>query len=358
MSLTALGAPMPCPAHSWNCDRGPSTGSAILDADGEKCGAVFQIPKTGTLVKIGVRAYTVTVSENLRVSLQTVDSNTGQPTGTLYKTGAFGIATGLTSNDCAWVVLNSGNGIAVTAGDTVAIVIEFESYVSGNLGIRNTITNAGNYAGFPYGFTYLGGTWTFLGVRNQNFGLEYSGGEMVYLPHFIPGSNPAAVAYNSGSNPDRRGLAFSLPWDCRISHLFAIIDLDGDASLILYDSDGITALATVALDTHLRGSDAQTMHLVTLATPIELDANEVYRLVVLPGSATNISITNHQFTLDGSYNPMEAMEFGTDMYYTTCNGEPGELGDWTDDLKKRPSLGVMVDQIEMGGRRPRAVYKI
>jgi hypothetical protein len=56
--------------------------SRLIDATGEKYAAIIQIPKTGTISKIGFRTGTVTTSQTLRGGIETVDAATGAPTGT------------------------------------------------------------------------------------------------------------------------------------------------------------------------------------------------------------------------------------------------------------------------------------
>jgi len=363
MSLVSLGAPFACPLSTYQFDRGGGLAGIVLDADGEKTGMVFDIPKTGTLCKIGILNATITSADVLKVSLQTVDASSGQPSGILYDANAYGTYTPALAGGVDWVGLNGGSGVSVTAGDLVAVVIEFNSYVSGNMQLRASVTNAGNYTGRPYGFSYLGSTWAFLGAKYPDFGIEYATGEMVYAPLLMPAVYAGATAFNSTSDPNIRALKFELSYNCRISHLFVVTELDANATIVLYGPDGVTPLISTVLDTDVRGNAASGFFLITLAAPILLNANAAYRLALVATESTpNINIYTLRVSPDGLYNPMDALEFGQKFIYSSCNGAPDSLDDWTDDNTYRPLFGVIVDQIEMGGasgggRRPRGGYR-
>ena len=94
-----------------------------LDAAGEKLGFIFSVGKTGNISKLVIRCGAVTTAETLKLSLQDVDLSTGEPDETEDQSGTFTPVV----ND--WVEVTLGSSRAVTVGDLLAVVIEFDSTV-------------------------------------------------------------------------------------------------------------------------------------------------------------------------------------------------------------------------------------
>jgi hypothetical protein len=341
----------------------PYTVYATLDANGELCGAIIRIPRTGTLAKIGVRVRSVSVADAIKVSLQTVDDATGRPTGTLYAANATGIIESPGALTTYWASLNSGTGVSVTKNDLVAIVIEFNSYVSGNLAIDYGIGMPAAVIGNPYCYSYLGGTWSLSVAAIPNFGLEYlvdAAGVIVPVFGCLPGAYGNVGRYNSTSNPNRRGLRFQFPFACRAIGAWATVDLDGPATLSLYGSDGFTILDTATLDPDVRGSTGAAMYYWLFTSPLSPTKDANYRLALLPASETNVGLSYFDLTDDGAVAAMAGSDGGINWHYTASNGVPDEEADWTQTLTRRPMMGLILDQLDNGvggsggGRIPRA----
>ncbi len=318
--------------------------NTTMDAAGELCGSVLEIPKTGNISKIGFRTGTVTVSDTLKISLQTVDEATGRPTGTLIHADAYGTQAGLAANTTYWVSLQ--NDVAVTRGDIVAPVVEFNSYVAGNLRITRSIGNSG-FENFPYVFEYVGSVWTFSSSP-PNFGIEYDDGVIEPINITLPAVLALTPSWDTNDNPDRRGLRFSVPYNCRLSGIFALIYLPADANIEIYDSDGTTIIpdGTISMDANLAGSAGAKPIVKILTTPIELTKDTFYRIVLHPTTGTNINLYVLDVTNDGANEAMNAIDGGVNFHYTTCHGSPSVEGNWTQTATKRPLIGIMIDQLE------------
>ncbi len=318
-----------------------------LDANGELCGAVLEIPKTGNISKIGFRTGTVTVSDAIKISLQTVDDTTGRPTGTLIHADAYGIQASVATNTNYWISLQ--NDVAVIRGVTVAIVVEFNSYVAGNLVMVSGVQYIPHYMGFPYVFSYLGAVWAFT-AESPNFGLEYDDGVIEPILNVFPAVNATTMSWDTNDNPDRRGLRFSVPYNCRMSGVFANIDLDGDADIEIYDSDGINLIpdGTISLDSNIRSGTSPRPFSRNLITPIELTKDTFYRIVLHPTTGTNMILYYLDVTDDGANEAMNAIDGGVNFHYTTCNGSPSVEGDWTQTATRRPLIGLMINQLDDG----------
>ncbi len=324
----------------------PFQSPTLLDANGELCGAVLRIPKTGNISKIGFRTGTATVSDAIKVSLQTVDEATGRPTGTLIHADAYGVQASVASNTTYWVSLQ--DDIAVTRGVRVAPVIEFNSFVAGNLNILKETSGFSSY-GFPYSFKYIGSVWSFSG-NASNFGLEYDDGVIEPITGLFPAVAGVTISWDTNDNPDRRGLRFSLPYNYRVSGVFGVIGLDGDADIEIYDSDGITIIpdGTISLDKDIRGRTNRACFVEPLKTPIELTKDTFYRIAIHPTTGTTIVIYALDVTDDGANEAMNAIDGGVNFHYTTCDSVPAAEGDWTNLLTRRPLIGLIIDQLDDG----------
>ncbi len=317
-----------------------------LDAAGELCGGVFEIPKTGNISKIGIRAWNVSQSDTLKISLQTVDTATGRPTGTLIHADAYGTQASLSAGTAYWVSLQ--DDIAVTRGTKVAVVVEFNSYVAGDLEIVRSITNVGN-TDFPYTFTFLGSVWALTNTI-PNFGLEYDDGTIESISMMLPAAATSTISWDTNDNPDRRGLRFSVPYNCRMSGIFALLDLDADADIEIYDSDGVTIIpdSTISMDANLRGGTGGKYRYRNLVTPIELTKDTFYRIIIHPTTGTNIALYALDVTDDGASEAMNAIDGGINMHGTYCNGPPTVEANWTQEPTRRYLIGIILDQLDDG----------
>ena len=136
--------------------------SAILDANGEYCGGVFQVPQTGTLNKIGLRVAAVTTADVIHVTLETVSAANGAPSGIFYRNGA---ATACTFQDTGDTVTCNGHGLLdgdevqfATIVTTTGISIDTTYYVVSST--ANTFQVSATYGGGALALT-TNGTGTF-----------------------------------------------------------------------------------------------------------------------------------------------------------------------------------------------------
>lgn len=346
MSLTSLQGIQWVPSE-WYGNEGVAGGSSSpLDADGEMFGSICKIPKTGTLTKIAIRLSTVTTGDTLKISLQTVDATTGFPTGSLYVANASGTVVVGGGDDYVtkWVEINSGTGVSVSRGDVVAVVYEYDSYVAGNLTLRVFGSGA---QGFPYNAQNIGG-WAMTN-QQANIAFQYDDTTLETGPGVYGALFRFYKTYNNGDTPDRYGLRFKFPYACRLSAFTIYGDFDGDINVKLYDTDGTTVLETVSLDKDLRGYTATRLSKSPFANFHELLANAYYRVVVLPTTATDISLYGYDVTDDGAVKGLSALQYGTDFCLTEASGNPTVEGDWTQTDTQRPYILLGLDQIDLGG---------
>ncbi len=135
MTMQSIIGGVTIPHHVEAVLGAPGIGSLLMDASGEKAAFIFKIPKSGTITEIGFRTGAVTTADTLKAGLYTVDTS-NNPTATAYG----GMVAGTQASPAAntWYAVALGTNCTATAGDVVAVVIEFNSYVAGNLNISRT----------------------------------------------------------------------------------------------------------------------------------------------------------------------------------------------------------------------------
>src|SRR3989304_10310004 len=168
----------------------------VLDAAGEKAATVFQIPEDGNITTLGFRTATVTTGDTLKVGLYTIDAS-GDPTATAYKGMVAGTQAILATEDNTYFNVTLGTqATSVVKDDIVALVIEYDSYVAGNMVITGLGSTNTAFVGIPYGDLYTT-LWT---KQNSLFfaTIEYTGG--VYYPTLgifpVASGGASSIAYN------------------------------------------------------------------------------------------------------------------------------------------------------------------
>jgi hypothetical protein len=330
---------------------------ATLDAAEELVAAIIRIPKTGTLSKVGWLCNSVTGSSyTLKISIETVAEAVGQPVATtnagktLYATGAESADINSLTAGVKFTEINGSTGISVSAGDLVAFTFRLTAVSGSSLSVGRylTPTPLGLFGvQWPYVATYLGGAWV-LTQYSPLIMLEYSDG-FVPVQFVNPLLSTVSNAFNSSSNPDRRGMKFRYPFKCRISGVVIRGDFDHNCNIILYDSDEYTVASgfPISINALQRRATDEGDFIVLFPTKFEANANTWYRIVVLPTTTSNIFFLRGTVASDGSVDGMDAFPEGSDIIYTAFNGVPSSGSHvWTDTETDKPSMQLIIDGIE------------
>ncbi len=340
----------PHPPIAYDLGQSASGGydATLLDGSTDRLGFLVRVPKTGTLQAVGFLTGTVTTGDTLKISFQDVDTTTGYPDGVVdqYRTVTVAdtdddtwITTGIISSDGT----DTGTKRSVTRGDRLFIVIEFDAYVAGNLnlkGIGNTTRT--NFFDESYRVNDLAGTgWVKDPDTFPCFALQYDDGNYYRVGPILPVSNLSYYTINTGTTPDEVALAFQVPFACRVDGLWAFVELDGDADLVLYDSDGSTSLASVSLDSNIRTTVTMCPLYVPLLTEVTLSINTEYYVSIKPTTATSINV---KYGDVASTAIMAAMPGGANL---VC-AERTDAGAWTKINTRRPFLGVSISALDDG----------
>lgn len=303
-----------------------------LDAAAEKWGFVFAIPRSGSITKILFRTGTVTVADTLRVALRTVDAS-GDPTTTAYGGMAAGTQSSPASNTQYTVTL--ATPATAVRGDIAAIVIDFNSFVAGNLQIAHASSgNAPHIPSFPY-VDHFTAAWSKQTIFAP-VAIEYSDGTYIEVGNASPWSAASTTtSFNSGSTPDERALKFSVPFECKMVGVWGFIAAAaaGNFDIVLYE--GTTAVASFSHDGDHRAATTANYFERPLATPYTIKRNTTYYLAVKPTSANNASLVERAV---GANAHLDAFSGGKNWVLSTRT----DGGAWSDTNTTRPMIGLLV----------------
>lgn len=308
----------------------PGYSGLLIDASGETASFVLAAPKTGNIHKIHFRTTTVSSSGTLDVRVETVDTTTGTPSGTLIGTNTNGTQTGLASN--TWYSPALTADAAVTQGQIIAISIVQST---GNLSIAS-LSNPQQR--FPYSALFASAAWT-KNLTPPCLALEYDDGTTPPITGCFPYSAVTSTTFNSGSTPDERGNKITLNATMRTSGFWFWADCDTqDSEVSLYDSTG-TLIERLSFDKDVQNSSTVGFYSFPWTAKHTLTAG-TYRLTLRATSTTNITLIDVDVNSSGL---MTAMDGGTDIIFTQCT----DGGAFTDTNTKRAMIGLLIDGIDV-----------
>ncbi len=342
MTMVDLNSHIKFDLNHTRADSWGGQNARTLDASGEKYTYVLQAPKTGNITKVYFLSQTVTVAGTIDLTCETVDSTTGNPTGTLYGTGASGSVLVNASNTQFSVTLSTP--LAITRGALFCVVLTLNG--AGNINISNDAGNS--YTGFPYNKEFLTGSWVTQNNNNPLFMFEYDDGT---FPNQI-GANQytlglptnASESFSSSSNPNHRGNVFKPAFKCTVSGVYLPVAPGSGTTLTikLYDTDATTVLATALHQGNLNQNAAVVRaRYYAFSTNVTCSANSEYRLVYAPGTQA-VSLQAYQA---GSSSILGGYADGIQLFSTTSITAPISAGQWTNNTLKVYSIYPVLSQI-------------
>ena len=342
MSLVSCKGLLHVPNPITNVDGIVGT---TLDATGERCGQVLMISKTGNIRNVWIRTGSVTNGDDLKISLQGVNSS-GLPDGTIKGTGNAGyvVATINDSDDNIWAgPFQLGVDVAVTQGETISLVVEWSSYTDGSLVIPLASPFLDKYNCYQVtDLTATPGTWRKATTSHQCIALEYDDG--TYMVGNIGAIYSRRGTVNVNTTPDEYGNLFQMPFPCRAIGFWIYADPDYDAVLTLYDaSSNILANATIEADYRYATSESyfEVFFDSDPAANVTLAKDTDYRMVVASTSSKNISFKDLSVPEAAA---MKVMDLGTSCYMTYRT----DGGTWTESTTRRVCMGLILDQLDNG----------
>jgi hypothetical protein len=309
-------------------------------AANDVCAMVFHMPGTGDVTGVGWRTGTVTSSQSLTIRLETVDSGTGQPTGTLYHANATTTRAAVTS---ATEYSEAFTAFGATKGDLVVLVFQFTG-TAGNLQIAYG-GNLSHYFYWGYRITKDAGTWGSKSSGSHWASITVGGVEYPLChPGFADGYAATATNYNSGSTQSEYGIRIgSSAYTGRVAAIYwfgATACTAGSAySGRIYNSTG-TEIGATAVYNCAETAASASRFTMPLLTPVVIVRGMQYDVTMRAENSNNITAARMNF---GSQARMAVMaEYGDGIYQAT-KGSGG-----TTDRANRPAVALLLDAIYAG----------
>jgi hypothetical protein len=327
----------------WPVDHGflhnnisTSFGTNVMNVVNEYAGSVVRFNAAQTIHSIGFNITAISAfSGKAEIRIETISNTTGLPTGTKVGTGtAFTPGTG-------WTWVDMTVDASLSADTNYFVGTKITTYTSGSY-TQGYNLNVDTSPSRPY---QLAGTTPGTASEFGVIGMKDASGNVLFNLGSAPMlTAPAAENFASNSNPDRRGVRFKFPFPTRLRGMQWVGDTDQDFSVILYDTNGTTALFTTTFDKDEVGqTGVRTVTIPLPATSITKDA--FYRLVILPGSTT-ANNWFYAFTV-GEAADLDGWAGGQNFHYTEVNGAPSVEGDWTNTTTKQAfGFTLLFDQFD------------
>lgn len=367
MPVTAL-PPFAYPVFWGQAEGTPAVGSfgASLNASGDRVAWIVRVPKSGTLHSFEFNISTVTNNPDngIRLSFQDVSATTGfqdnvadqfrNITGTI--TAGWQVPPGNLTSDGT----NGGVARTVVAGDLIACVVDFVTFVASDSFDANSMLQNGSTPVADRG-SYAVDTTNGIDAKVTGgygiFALKYSDGTYADLPgYWGPITTITSTSFGSGSTPDEIGNKFTAPIAYQTYGAWFRGIVSGDVTVKLYDSNDVL-LGSGSIDKdQVSAASNQSLHQVIWTQgPISLVANAVYRVTVVPTTATTITLG--EFTVPATGGGMAAIPGGATMFRTTRT----DAGAWTDTATtSRAVVGLLCNGLNVaasgGGNSGGAVY--
>ncbi len=321
--------------------------ASTISSSTSKAEVVFMVNESTTITHWGYRCNAITgTSPSIKCGFQSVGTD-GNPSGT-YLGGGSPASTvfspsvlGHIAANWYWIALD--NPIAVSVGDVVAWVAEYDSGTvdgSNNIAISSTISTGGAYR-FPFAIVNASGTRT----RQTNLPVYgYKSSSKSYGNPMKTGTN--STSFSSASNPNEYALAFQIP--TTICSTFTIGGFVVECGLAagqtvrfsLYSGTNTTPIIFTDFDTDDSGSATSGVYFIRFSGALPtLQAGTIYRLSMAPQTSTSHTFKN--VTMDTAADWV-AYPGSTTCWLSSRNG-----GSWTDDVTRRPVFSVVFSDITL-----------
>jgi hypothetical protein len=310
-----------------------------LNSSTPQLAQLFTVPKSGTINQLAVQLGTITTSDTMQLSLQTVNSS-GSPTGTLYGSSA---AQTFTPSAGSLNSVTLSTPATATEGDLVALVVGFSSTIgSVNVGYSDRTYFGNGITTFPYSLSYNGSSWSksntswcmYLGYNDSTYP------DIDTIPVSAAGS--FTFAQNLGSSPDEYGLYFQMPMKALVEGVWVFSyanNISPYDTVKLYSTDGATVLASANLSQGQTSTGA--VRFIPFTSLVTLQEGLSYYLTLKSGStASNI----FYFMTFANANAATAMHGNLNGTQTVQGISRQNSGTWTYSTTSRYSIGLMVRQ--------------
>jgi hypothetical protein len=300
---------------------------------------IFTVPKSGTINQLAVQLGTITTSDTMQLSLQTVNSS-GSPTGTLYGSSA---AQTFTPSAGSLNSVTLSTPATATEGDVVALVLGFSSTIgSVNVTYTDRTYFGGSITTFPYSLTYNGSAWS-KATTSWCVYLGYNDGTYPDI-NTIPASAAGTFSFaqNLGSNPDEYGMYFQMPMKALVEGVWVLNNATNTSpydTVKLYSTDGATVLAQN--DVFQGYYNTSAIRFIPFTSLVTLNEGLNYYLTLKSGSTTANTFYSLTFPNANAATSMHGNLNGTQTLQGIYRQNSGT---WTYSPTTRYPIGLMVRQ--------------
>jgi hypothetical protein len=339
MSLISLQWPLVWPNSVGYLGTAVPGSWSTIDASGEYVAIIFQAKEAMTISHVGFRCNAAASTPTADVRIETVDTSTGLPSGTLWATNT-NIVTGTLTTSWALHALTAS--ASISAGEIFCVKI---AHNAGSFALALYGGLAGGVSAFPYTVTNTGSPAK-AGLTNI-VAMALGSSSTTFYNMVGAGIQPISTTTGgtfNNTNGARRGLRFTIPFNARCVGLrFFKSNTAGNFNAILMsDAGSELSSSSTAFDGDINGNF--TFMLATdcfFDNPVTLSAGTTYRAVIEPSSATNSNVS--AFTIP-SADYANASPCGTFAHYTTYASAA-----WDDSATTSyPWLDILIDQIDNG----------
>lgn len=350
MSLVDIAGGELWPHPSSAINQGLTTGTLVIDAADERCAAIFQAPKAGSIDALRFRTGTVTTGATMTVGLYSLDTN-GDPD---IAGGALGTTTLAVADadDNKWMTATLGTAVTVTEGQILSMVVSQPGASAGNMQIA-TMANLRDtsWAGeAPYGDLYTT-AWAKQGLQRPFMSVGYTSSGGTYPTWirgpFYPGDGTvvASLAFNNGSAQTEYGNIIIPRRKIRVCGMWAYMvhGTAADFYFKLYSAPlgtPVAECATPLIDGAFSSNLSGGIHLWRFTSKLVLEVGTKYAFTVLPSTANNVTLYK---TVANAAADMANIEGGSDIYgcYRTTAA-------FTEETTTRYVMGLWIDQGDDG----------
>lgn len=316
-----------------------------ISATTSKVAYVFTARESVTITALGFRYGARTGTPPIyQISLQSVDTADANPSGTILGGGTPASATftppATTAWNGTWQWITLANSIAITAGTTYAIVIE---YSSGTINASNcsSFSTSGFFASRwanPYALTNTASVWTVENAANMIL-LGYQSASRSYGRPLINQSTTSI-----GSNGNRSALKFNWPstwWSTyQVAGIRVYIDTPATGLNVkfgIWDGSGVEQTSrTIDSDNLGFLSSAQRMVEAYFTSLVTLNAGTTYYAGVERVDGA-VLVDWCSVTANGDWS---AWPLGSGAVWSDWNGSV-----WTDIGTQRPMVDLILADI-------------
>lgn len=331
---------MSIPAFPNNVSQAPNITAGTtfdLNAASASVAYVMQMPSTQTIDRVWFRINSATTGCDAAARIETVDTSTGLPSGTLVHANASQTVT--IASGAADYELTFPGTFSISRGDLFAFVIQATSGTPSAVRFAYFIDD--NHSnGLPYALD----SGAHVGTIAPCWGIGISS-SAVPMRHMWPINAAALETYNNTSSPDFRGNKITISGKLRCVGLRVWVDIDAGARAILFAADGATELAAVTLYANIPPDAGAYPQECLFSSSVTLEPGTYYAAVEAT-SGTNIGLGVITFP---SATWRAGSPFGgADVVYTGATNTPTGTGSWTDTTTKQAMVSLLIDGVDDG----------